>query len=43
MTIIHHLDTSRSERIVWLMEELALPYRLDEFAPGCIPPSVPTP
>ncbi len=25
---IHHLGVSQSERIVWLMEELALPYRL---------------
>jgi glutathione S-transferase len=28
---IYHLDTSRSERIVWLMEELALEYRLELF------------
>jgi glutathione S-transferase len=26
-----HLSTSRSERIVWLMEELALEYRLEVF------------
>jgi len=25
---IHHLGVSQSERIVWLMEELGLPYRL---------------
>src|SRR5690606_38620936 len=25
---IHHLDVSQSERIVWLMEELGLPYEL---------------
>lgn len=29
MLIIHHLNRSRSERIVWLMEELGLEYRLD--------------
>ena len=29
MITIYHLDTSRSERIVWLMEELALPYALE--------------
>ena len=26
-----HLDRSRSERIVWLLEELGLPYTLDAF------------
>ena len=29
MITIYHLSTSRSERIVWLMEELGLPYVLD--------------
>jgi glutathione S-transferase len=29
MITIHHLHDSRSERIIWLMEELGLPYRLD--------------
>ena len=40
MITIYHLDTSRSERVVWLMEELGLRYDLevfnrgpDEFAP----------
>jgi glutathione S-transferase len=28
---VYHLETSRSERIVWLMEELGLPYRLESF------------
>jgi glutathione S-transferase len=28
---IFHLDTSRSERIVWLMEELSLEYKLELF------------
>ena len=31
MITIYHLDTSRSERIVWLMEELGLPYDLEVF------------
>jgi len=32
MTItVYHLETSRSERIVWLMEELGLPYELRVF------------
>jgi glutathione S-transferase len=29
MITVHHLSTSRSERIVWLMEELGLEYRLE--------------
>ncbi len=29
MITLHHLDQSRSERIVWLLEELGLEYRLD--------------
>jgi glutathione S-transferase len=28
---IYHLDTSRSERIVWLMEELGLEYKVELF------------
>ncbi|MDY0013973.1 MAG: glutathione S-transferase [Rhodocyclaceae bacterium] len=28
MLVIHHLNRSRSERIVWLAEELGLPYRI---------------
>lgn len=31
MITIYHLDTSRSERIVWLMEELGLEYELELF------------
>lgn len=31
MIILQHLDRSRSERIVWLLEELGLPYRLETF------------
>ena len=32
MTItVYHLETSRSERIVWLLEELDLPYKLEVF------------
>ncbi len=31
MITIHHLSTSRSERIVWLMEELGLEYKLERF------------
>jgi glutathione S-transferase len=31
MITIYHLSTSRSERIVWLMEELGLEYKLEMF------------
>ena len=31
MITVHHLTSSRSERIVWLMEELGLEYRLEVF------------
>jgi glutathione S-transferase len=28
MIIVHHLDDSRSQRILWLLEELSLPYEI---------------
>lgn len=28
---IHHLGVSQSERVIWLMEELELPYRLIRY------------
>ena len=31
MITIYHLETSRSERIMWLMEELGLEYKLEVF------------
>ena len=31
MIIVHHLDTSQSERIIWLLEELGLPYSLEHY------------
>jgi glutathione S-transferase len=31
MITIYHLDRSRSERPVWLMEELGEPYRIEHF------------
>jgi glutathione S-transferase len=43
MITIHHLSASRSERIVWLMEELGLPYKLEWFqreATGAAPPAM---
>jgi len=32
MITIYHLATSRSERVIWLMEELGLEYKLERFA-----------
>ena len=34
MITIHHLGVSQSDRIVWLMEELNLPYRLQWYDRG---------
>jgi hypothetical protein len=31
---IYHLNMSRSERMIWLMEELGLPYKLEKFQRG---------
>jgi len=31
MLVVHHLGMSQSERIVWLCEELAIPYRLVRY------------
>lgn len=32
MLTVHHLDNSRSQRVLWLLEELALPYRVVHHA-----------
>ncbi len=29
--IVHHLENSRSQRILWLLEELALPYQITRY------------
>jgi glutathione S-transferase len=31
MIVVHHLNDSRSHRILWLMEELALPYEIKRY------------
>ena len=31
MIIVHHLETSRSQRILWLLEELGLPYEIVRY------------
>ncbi|MCM5639829.1 glutathione S-transferase, partial [Xanthomonas hortorum pv. pelargonii] len=28
MITVHHLNNSRSQRVLWLLEELALPYQI---------------
>ena len=32
MITLHHLETSRSQRILWLLEELGVPYELKIYA-----------
>ncbi len=32
MLTVHHLETSRSQRILWLLEELSLPYDIRRYA-----------
>jgi glutathione S-transferase len=31
MIVVHHLNDSRSQRILWLMEELGLPYEMKQY------------
>ncbi|MFT5533385.1 MAG: glutathione S-transferase [Burkholderiaceae bacterium] len=31
MLTVHHLDTSRSQRILWLLEELGIPYEIKRY------------
>ncbi len=31
MITVHHLNDSRSQRILWLLEELGLPYRIERY------------
>jgi len=32
MITVHHLENSRSQRVLWLLEELAVPYELVKYA-----------
>lgn len=32
MIVVHHLNNSRSQRILWLLEELGLPYELKAYS-----------
>ena len=31
MITVHHLETSRSQRVLWLLEELGLPYKIKRY------------
>ena len=31
MIVVHHLNNSRSQRILWLLEELELPYEIERY------------
>jgi glutathione S-transferase len=31
LIIVHHLENSRSQRVLWLLDELALPYRVRRY------------
>jgi glutathione S-transferase len=31
MITVHHLDNSRSQRVLWLLEELGLPYHIESY------------
>ena len=32
MITVHHLNDSRSQRVLWLLEELGLPYEIEHYA-----------
>src|SRR5688572_26732771 len=32
MITVHHLESSRSQRVLWLLEELAIPYEMVRYA-----------
>ena len=32
MIVVHHLEHSRSQRILWLLEELGVPYEVKRYA-----------
>ena len=31
MLVVHHLENSRSQRILWLLEEMAVPYEITRY------------
>jgi hypothetical protein len=35
MLTVHHLNNSRSQRVLWLLEELGVPYEIVRYINGC--------
>ncbi|MDP9090088.1 MAG: glutathione S-transferase [Pseudomonadota bacterium] len=35
MVVVHHLNNSRSQRVLWLLEELGLPYEVKRYERDC--------
>lgn len=35
MIIVHHLENSRSQRVLWLLEELGLEYEVKRYERDC--------
>ena len=33
MIVVHHLNNFRSQRVLWLLEELGLPYEIKHYRP----------
>ena len=31
MLTVHHLNNSRSQRVLWLLEELGVPYEMERY------------
>ena len=31
MIVVHHLNNSRSQRVLWLLEELGVPYEVQKY------------
>ena len=42
MLTVHHLGISQSERIVWLCEELSIPYQLVNYERDPVTPGAPS-
>ena len=36
MIVVHHLNDSRSQRVLWLLEELAVPYEIRHYARNAV-------
>ncbi len=41
MLVVHHLNNSRSQRILWLVEELGVPYEIAHYTRGAPMPFAP--